>query len=157
MEKKDKDLLRANTWLSGKTFVKYDVNGAAKALREISDSVYDVRKDDRNISRDYEDQAEAIGLSFDNMTKDQQLAIIRAAGRKGPCYDAFISNAAYQIYTLAKSGSADAEKIAEGFEGCDLERISRFLIVFGDKETEGFNQQFVAIKDRIIESEHWSN
>ena len=153
MEKQEIEELRANTWLSGKTYVQYDVEGAAGALRTLSASVNNPNRDDRDVVSDYEKRAEAMGLSFDNMTKDQQLAIINAAGREGPVYDAFISNAAYQVFTLAKTENPDIEQITDGFTGRDLTRISPFIRVFGNSETQGFSEQFDKIKDDVVARE----
>ena len=153
MKEFDKNLNRANNWLNGKTFVQYDINGAAQALRDLSDTFKDDQRDDRDIIRDYENQAEAMGLSFGNMTKDQQLAIINATGREGFCYNSFISNSSHQVLTLARAGSEDVETIADGFTGKDLTKIATFVRVFGDDRTEDFYGKLNEIKDRVIQSE----
>lgn len=153
MKEIDKNLSRANNWLSGKTFVQYDVNGAARALRDLSDTFKDDQRDDRDIIRDYESQAEAMGLSFNSMTKDQQLAIINATGREGFCYNSFISNSSFQVLTLAMAGSEDVETIADGFTGKDLTKIATFVRVFGNDQTEEFCGRLNEIKDRVIQSE----
>ena len=152
MEISEEKLSRANDWLKGNASAQYDINGAAQSLRELSDSFKDDTRASRDIVRAFENKAEAMGLSFEDMTKDQQLAVINAAGREGPCYNAFISNSSYQVLTLARAGE-DAEAVADGFSGQDLTRISNFVRVFGSSETEEFSDKLGEIRDRVLAEE----
>ena len=152
MEISEEKLSRANDWLRGNASTQYDINGAAQSLRELSDSFKDDKRDDRDILMSFETNAKKMGLSFGNMTKDQQLAVINAAGREGPCYNAFISNSSYQVLTLARAGE-DAEAVADGFSGQDLTRISNFVRVFGSSETEEFSDKLGEIRDRVLAEE----
>jgi len=147
--KKAQDLLQAWNWINGNASVEYDVPKTAKRLKEISKSVYDPKKDGREVLMEFQAEIGLRGISFEDMTKDQQLEMMTAVGRdQSLCYKAFISNAAFRIITLAENNYQDVERICEGFEVEDLRRIAQFLMVMGGKKVAGFCNKFNAVVER---------
>lgn len=153
METIDKNLEKANNWLYVNPSFRHDVKTIAKKMRELSDSIHKENLDNRDAVQKFESSVNLVGIGFREMTKSQQLEIINETGRHGPCYDSFISSAAFQIFTLAKAGCEDVERICKDFTGEDLARISRFLEVFGNQKTRAFNRSFDEIKDRVVQEE----
>ena len=135
-------MLTADQWLRGEYIYMYDIEGAAQAITQLSNSVMDDTKEGREIVANYEEGARNKRLSFSNMTKAQQLNVIARTGRNGPHYNAFISNAARHVLSLARKGYEDIEPICDGFEQEDLKRISTILKMFAGEQCRDFIEKF---------------
>ena len=152
----NEDLLKAQAWLNDEQSRQIDLEESIRKIVEISDAIKnDKRIDPTDTTFIFEQRAKDSGVSFNGLTKSQQLQIIDKLEHFGPAYDAFISNASFHIFTLAQAGYNDVEHITKGFSGDVLKSLYLYVSHYNRHNTE-FNKKLEEIKNRVLISEQES-
>ena len=151
-----KDLLKAMEWLSDERTREIDVDETVEKMTELMDSIKNDEKiDPQNYLLCFEKRAREANVSFDGLTKQQQLQIAEKIEPSGIIYDACMSNAAYKVFIFAEAGYDNVEQIVEGFRGCDLSSIYKMVRTYHG-QYKPFTFKLEAIKDRVLNAEQAS-